>query len=544
MKKYIIILLLFVSAFGYSQVGGFSMLNLDPKTTAERDNVSIAQGLVNGSIVLNENTGTLDWYNGSTWVSLGGSGSTYTAGDGIDITGSVISVDNPFTDEDETKLDGIATGATDYDGSDAVKLTGTQTITGSKTFNAATYFPLSMYAKGSLYISHNGQTGYSSSDASLRLSSVAASGGNYYADIFGGNQGITNTAFRITAVPTSYSYFNNTLGISMGKNTPPSTILDVNGTITATSFIGDGSQLTGISGGTDDQTAAEVTYDNTTSGLTATDVQGAIDELESLTGGSASLTGYHSMLELTANGTASYANQVTGSGYRVINEVKGTTDIDYIINNLRSSLVNENYSFVSNSSSSILELLEGSASFVGKGQEGNNAVRVADYGSANLLEISDGVFRVDGDFEWFSYAQNLILNGLQGAGSGNGATGGTHPGMTRSGTLPTYIISDDGSSAFDFNRYEVKIVLADNGLSVGDTIQIEADAITGGTNPNIYVNINSNSNTQIATINASQLSDTGVIPSGATELSIWFLPNFNSTNNTTATFTNVRVTKL
>ncbi|WP_229732479.1 hypothetical protein [Muriicola marianensis] len=31
--------------------------------------------------------------------------------------------------------------------------------------------------------------------------------------------------------------------------------------------------------GTDDQTAAEVTYDNTTSGLTATDVQGAIDEV-------------------------------------------------------------------------------------------------------------------------------------------------------------------------------------------------------------------------------------------------------------------------
>ncbi|MGB5376901.1 MAG: hypothetical protein WBN26_02835, partial [Muriicola sp.] len=36
--------------------------------------------------------------------------------------------------------------------------------------------------------------------------------------------------------------------------------------------------------GTDDQTAAEVTYDNTTSGLTATDVQAAIDEINALAG--------------------------------------------------------------------------------------------------------------------------------------------------------------------------------------------------------------------------------------------------------------------
>lgn len=43
----------------------------------------------------------------------------------------------------------------------------------------------------------------------------------------------------------------------------------------------DGSQLTNLpGGGTDDQTAAEVSYSNATSGLTATDTQAAVDEIE------------------------------------------------------------------------------------------------------------------------------------------------------------------------------------------------------------------------------------------------------------------------
>ncbi|QBA63569.1 hypothetical protein [Muriicola soli] len=70
--------------------------------------------------------------------------------------------------------------------------------------------------------------------------------------------------------------------------------------------------------GTDDQTAAEVTYDNTTSGLTATDVQAAIDEINALAG----------TVALVDNGDGTYDFTDAAGNTTIISDTSISTMVD------------------------------------------------------------------------------------------------------------------------------------------------------------------------------------------------------------------------
>lgn len=496
-----------------------------------------------------------------------GGGTTYTAGNGIDITSGVISADESYLDGVYLPLDGSQAMQDDLD-LDFNDITDVNTIVLQTLIAQSDVITPNLTADGINSSSLSGvgnRMVIAESNGTLSTQSIPSGGGT-------DDQTASEVAFTpygtIAATNTQSAIqelLDEASTASIDWSTPVNS--DISFDTNDTYYIGNsgnypigifGGELFGVKGVTTGVVQLNAFVNGTLPSLDNdgairynfnTDIfeglaNGVVVPLSGTSSGSTSLTRYHSINEITSDITASYSNQVTGSGYGVVNTVSGSGDYVVTINNLRSSLVNENYSFVSNSSGSTLELVQGTATFVGKGQDSNNAVRITDYGNANLLEISDGVFRVDGDFEWFTYAENLILNGTQGSGTGSGATGGTHPGMTNSGTIPTYIIADDGSSAFDFNRYVVSIPLAANGLSAGDTLQIEMDAVSGGTAPRIQINFDNISNNEIATIQAGTLSDSGVIPSGVTDITIWFLPNYNSTNNTTATFTNVSLTKL
>lgn len=173
------------------------------------------------------------------------------------------------------------------------------------------------------------------------------------------------------------------------------------------------------------------------------------------------------------------------------------------------------------------------------GRTTENAVRLTGIkgGLIYMRKKSPSNYFLDGDITGFSYSTNLMLTGTEG---GAGTTGG----LTNSSTSPNYVITDDGTSTNLFDRYTVIIPLASNGLAVGDVVQIAMDSVSGGTSPRIQVNIDNVANSEIATIQSGTLSDTGTIPSGATELTIWILANYNSSSNNTATFTNVVLTKL
>ena len=106
---FLIISLLTISIYAQDRPGRFDVIYMDTLTTTERNALSLRPS--QASIIFNSTDDEVQLYNGTTWVSL--SGTTYTAGDGIDITGSVISDDG-----------------------NNVKLTGTQTITGTKYFNS------------------------------------------------------------------------------------------------------------------------------------------------------------------------------------------------------------------------------------------------------------------------------------------------------------------------------------------------------------------------------------------------------------------------
>ncbi len=70
--------------------------------------------------------------------------------------------------------------------------------------------------------------------------------------------------------------------------------------------------------GTDDQTAAEVSYDNTASGLTATDVQAAIDEINAAAG----------TVSLVDNGDGTYDFTDAGGNTTIITDTSISTLVD------------------------------------------------------------------------------------------------------------------------------------------------------------------------------------------------------------------------
>ena len=114
MKKTLYILVFLITSFAFAQVHTVDMLNLEEKTTAEMNAITIAQGLQEGSRVDNTDTNTTWRYNGTIWVDLGtGGGSSFTT----------LAELNALVSDD-----------------DVVSLGGTETITGVKTFEGNTLF--------------------------------------------------------------------------------------------------------------------------------------------------------------------------------------------------------------------------------------------------------------------------------------------------------------------------------------------------------------------------------------------------------------------
>lgn len=184
MRKILIILSFLLVTIGYSQVVKVDVLNRTEMTTAQMNAITVAQGLVSGSEILNIDTETIWRYNGSIWENTGGGGGATT--DASDLTTGVLAdarvqqsnvtqhqtslaitesqitdlgtyltseTDPVFTASDAFNV--TALGITNWDtafswgdhgsagyamDADVVKLIGTQSISGGKTFTVPQIF--------------------------------------------------------------------------------------------------------------------------------------------------------------------------------------------------------------------------------------------------------------------------------------------------------------------------------------------------------------------------------------------------------------------
>jgi hypothetical protein len=128
-------------------------------------------------------------------------------------------------------------------------------------------------------------------------------------------------SFTYTSEDGTVTTFTETLSTLVDNGDSTFTYTNENATITSFD-------------GTDDQTAAEVTYDNTTSGLTAADTQAAIDELavgstddQNISGSGLSGTDLTIGIEGGTNETVDVSSLV-GTDDQLDSEVDLATDID------------------------------------------------------------------------------------------------------------------------------------------------------------------------------------------------------------------------
>ena len=89
--------------------------------------------LVKGRFYFNTSDNTLYVYNGTAWVNALVQGTTYTEGNGIDITGNVISIDNTVTGATKCKItynaQGLVTAGADLSTTDIPDLSATYVAT-------------------------------------------------------------------------------------------------------------------------------------------------------------------------------------------------------------------------------------------------------------------------------------------------------------------------------------------------------------------------------------------------------------------------------
>lgn len=114
MKKLLILTILLIGALGWSQDRPIraDVVFLDTLTTTERNALTMRPSQF--ALIANSTVDSVQAWIVDKWVNLGstGGGETYTFGTGLTNTSGTITVTNPFEEADETKLDGIDSGAT------------------------------------------------------------------------------------------------------------------------------------------------------------------------------------------------------------------------------------------------------------------------------------------------------------------------------------------------------------------------------------------------------------------------------------------------
>jgi|GEM_PF-5963154 len=147
---------------------------------------------------------------------------------------------------------------------------------------------------------------------------------------------------------------------------------------------------------TDDQDASEVAFSPNGS-IAATNVQAAIQEVRDEAVGGSAPTGYHSNNAITADATAAYSNQVNGNGHRVVNLLTGTNDIDITIESIRAE-ANENYAFKSISATAQVDFLKGTdARFFLNSELVTDEIRLDGIGNADIFEYAQNDFYFTGN---------------------------------------------------------------------------------------------------------------------------------------------------
>ncbi|RNC91558.1 MAG: hypothetical protein ED555_00005, partial [Allomuricauda sp.] len=183
-------------------------------------------------------------------VSVADAGGNFTA---TDVEGALAELAAGSTDDQTLSTDGTAGNISIEDGNTLALNVNDADADPTNEYNTG-----SGITAGSLEITDGGGT------ESVNLISADANN-----DIVAGTDG----ALYLNVASVSIAETNTTLSFDGGTNT-----------LTYTNELGNNPAIDLSSlddSGTDDQTAAEVSYDNSTSGLTATDVQAAIDEVAS-----------------------------------------------------------------------------------------------------------------------------------------------------------------------------------------------------------------------------------------------------------------------
>lgn len=311
MKKLLSILAFFAFVTVNAQITPFNIAELKGITTAVRDAYTPPAGTY--PIIYNSTDNEHQKWNGSAWEAIGSGGSGGSA-DGNDFLTSVTNVGgvltfvvsnqtNPTLDlnsldnytgaELQTKLDAYFGNTTwrtqdgtgtdsqtlsftspnlSVSGGNSVNLSALQDGTGTDDQNSAEVF---------LTAAVNGQTTVQASleDHESRIDVLAGGG----ADGVVTNIELVGTTLVVDGTGGAETVDVDLSSLQDGTGTDSQT-LSLAGTTLSISG-GNSQNLSSLQDGTgtDDQTAAEVSYANATSGLTATNVQAALDEIEGRT---------------------------------------------------------------------------------------------------------------------------------------------------------------------------------------------------------------------------------------------------------------------
>lgn len=362
----------------------------------------------------------LKW-DGSTWKPAAdnegsGGGATYTAGDGINIDGAnVISNAGDSDNDPANEIQTIAFEAA----TNELSISGGNTITIPSGGTDADADP----ANELQTINKTGN-----------LVTLSDGGGSFTDDVDDADADPSNEIQNLTLAGTTINISGGGTGVDIGTLIPP--------------------------GGTDDQTASQVSFNNTTSGLTAGNVQAAIDEL-------------------AASGTIDTDNQTLNfnTGTNILGIEDGNTvDLSSLAGGAGSSLWSEN----------------GDNIYYNEGNVGigkNNPLTKLDVAGGQWdLTSTEGDFRIGND-------THRLKIGIATGGGGAGdvrirAVGGTNRIMMGAGAKDVLTLNENNVGIGETNPSGTLHIT--KGYDATSAIKIETSA--GDRSSILYTKTGSNSN--------------------------------------------------